>query len=152
MCAAPKLVAQDSDQDEFKIDGRWIDTSQNNKFDESLLFNSWILSKVTYETYIDGVLTRSSDQTGTWGKSVYTFRGNHSMTFGKDASGVWLYAHNYLFMRYYGSCYYEYEVVGLKDDLLRLKQEDYPLGGNKTPEIKDKSGEHNFFVFEYVPR
>jgi hypothetical protein len=40
----------------------FIDLSQTNKFNESLFCNEWTLSKVTMETYVDGVLTETEDR------------------------------------------------------------------------------------------
>lgn len=123
-----------------------IDMSQTNQYNESLLCNTWILSKVIRETYVDGVLVDSEDETESWSKMEYTFRKDHSMSYG-GSNGRWLYTHNHLIWKCPGGYVYEVTKAGL--GVLHLKQEVYPDGGSFTPFLKDKSGKHYFWVFQY---
>ena len=120
---------------------------EKNRFKESFICNDWILAKVTRETYVDGVLVQTSDETDSWVKMKYSFRKNHRMSYG-GSNGVWMYTHNMLLWVYTG-CYYGYEVVEAKAGVLQLKVEEGQLGGVWTPFIISKSGEHHFNIYEY---
>ena len=65
--------------DDFKLYESWIDMSQTNRFNESLFCNDWILSKVTYERYMDGVLTETEDITDTFAKDWFSLKDDHTI-------------------------------------------------------------------------
>lgn len=65
--------------DDFKLYESWIDMSQTNRFNESLFCNDWILSKVTYEKYLDGVLTETEDITDTFAKDWFSLKDDHTI-------------------------------------------------------------------------
>ena len=134
--------------DNFKAFESWIDMSQTNRFNESLFCNDWTLSKVTYETYVDGILTETQDATDWWSKMEYSIKDDHTLRSG-SSNGIWLYSHNFIMMKFNGGYYY-YEVVESKPDELCLKSEEFPIGITFIPYYTDKSGEHNFNIFEYV--
>ena len=124
----------------------WIDMSQRNKFKKSDFEGDWILDKVVYETYVDGVLTDAEDITTCWATMEYSFHSDGTMCHGTN--GRWTYSHNFLIWQCQG--YYAYEVVNVNDTKLVYKGEDYPIGGPIKTFYQDKSGEHRFNVFEYV--
>lgn len=126
----------------------WIDMSKTNQFNESLFCNDWILSKVTYEIYVDGVLTETKDATDMWAVQEYSIFEDHTIRT-KDRKGIWLYSHNILMWKT-GGGYQSCEVVESKIDALHLRSEDYPLGIEIIPYFVDKSGKHGFFIFEYT--
>ena len=138
---------ENPDLGEFEAIKNGIDMTQNNKYDESRFCKDWVLSKVLYETYVDGVLEKTEDHTDYWGKMEYSLRNDHTMTYW-GSKGIWLYSHNCLLMKHDGS-YYSYEVVKVTSDALHLKEEDVPVGGPYTLFFKDKNGKHCFNVFEY---
>lgn len=117
-----------------------------NRYKESLIINDWILDKVTIETYVDGILEETSEDDH-WTKMAFSFRKNHRMSY-SGSTGVWLYSHN-LLMWVYDGCYYAYEVVGAKGNVLQLKEEIPWYGGYHPLFIVDKSGKHQFWIFEY---
>ena len=128
-------------------DVEWgIDMSQRNKFKMSDFEGDWILDKVVYETYVDGVLTDAEDITTCWVTMEYSFHSDGTMYYGTN--GRWTYSHNFLIWQCQG--YYAYEVVNVNDTKLVYKGEDYPIGGPFKTFYQDKSGEHRFNVFEYV--
>ena len=138
----------DPDLGEFQAFENYIDMSQTNKFRESFLYKHWTLSKVTYETYIDGGLVDSRDDTQGWGVEEYTFLSDHTMSYGGD-SGPWLYSHNHLMWKVQGS-YYCWEVLKLNAAELILKVEEIPLGiPHWTLFWKDNSGTHCFEIFQF---
>lgn len=142
----PLPTPDTADLGEFQLIAGYVDLSQQNRFNESLFCDDWILAKVTRERYVDGVLKDIEDATPWWEKMEYIIRNDHTIRYcGVD--GIWLYSHNTLMWRIEG--YYSYEVVGAEEGVLRLKQEDYPVGVPFTPFFKDKRGEHYFYVFEY---
>jgi hypothetical protein len=147
-CRKDQVPTPDSDLGEFELIAGFIDLSQQNKYNESLFCNDWILSKVSREHYVDGVLQDTEDATSWWSKMQYTIRNDHTIRYG-GVDGVWRYSHNTLMWRIEG--YYSYEVVGAEEGILKLKKEDYPLGIPFTPFFKDNRGEHYFYVFEYIP-
>ena len=105
--------------DNFKAFESWIDMSQTNRFNEGLFCNDWTLSKVTYETYVDGILTETQDATDWWSKMEYSIKEDHTLQSG-SSKGVWLYSHNFIMMKFNG-VYHYYEVVESKPDELCLK-------------------------------
>lgn len=135
-----------ADLGEFQLIAGYIDLSLQNQYNESLFCNDWVLAKVTRERYVDGVLKETTDVTQWWSKMEYIIRNNHTIRYGGD-EGVWLYSHNTLMWRLSG--YYSYEVAGAEEGILKLKQEDFPIGAPFTPFFKDNRGEHYFEVFEY---
>ena len=138
----------DPELGEFQVFESYIDMSQTNKFRESFLYKHWTLSKVTYETYVDGVLVDSRDDTQGWGLMEYSFRSDHTMSYGSD-NGSWLYSHNNLMWKVYGF-YYCLEVLKLNAAELILKVEDIPLGiPHWTLFWEDNSGTHCFEIFQF---
>jgi hypothetical protein len=137
--------------EEFKAMEHWIDMSQTNKFNESLFCNEWTLSKVTMETYVDGVLTETEDRKVS--TKELSIKKDYTVTIKNSTlKGIWLYSHNTIMWKLNNGSYYSYEVVEAKTDALSLKEEDLPVGGPVTPYFKDKSGKHRFFVYEYTPK
>ena len=134
--------------EDFKIFESWIDLTQTNQFNESLFVNNWILSQVTRETYVDGVLTKTQDVTDLWATSEYSIMEDHTIRT-KSSKGIWLYSHNILMLNF-NRLYYNYEVVESRADILSLKAEEYPEGIDISPYHKDKSGTHHFNIFEYI--
>lgn len=65
--------------DDFKLYESWIDMSHTDRFNESLFCNDWILSKVTYERYLDGVLTETEDITDTFAKDWFSLKDDHTI-------------------------------------------------------------------------
>ena len=139
--------------EDFKAMEHWIDMSKTNQFNESLLYNDWVLTKITQETYFDGVLTDTKDVTSDrYGTKGYSIKANHTLRrlFSNSTLGIWLYSHNY-FMWKVGGGYYGEEVVKLTANVLCLKEESYPAGGAFSPYFVDKSGKHLFYIYEYIP-
>lgn len=125
----------------------WTDDS---RYSEPLLCGkNWAYSRTYVETYVDGKLTETSDSPfpGSTSSGDYFFNENHSMRSG-DAKGVWLYVGNYIIMRCGGS-YYRYEVAGLTQNTLLLKDEFATQGGAVVDYFIDKSGRHSFLVREF---
>ena len=135
----------DPDLGEFKSCERSIDMTQKNKYEETLFCNDWIISKVYYETYVDGHLQSKEDQTDKWIGQDFCFKSDHSMTYG-GSFGSWLYAYNYLMWRYSGGIYQVAEVLLLTKDVLHIKAEFLVSG---KPFFQDNSGTHCFWVYEY---
>ena len=148
--------------EEFKAMEHWIDMSKTNQFNESLFFNEWTLSKITMETYIDGVLTKTEERADLFHASELSIRKDYTVTIKNTLNpdkpqistleGVWLYSHNTIMWKLNNGSYYNYEVAEAKADALSLKEESLPDGGPVTLYFKDKSGEHCFFVYEYTPK
>ena len=134
----------DSELGEFQSCERSIDMTQKNKYEETLFCNDWIISKVYYETFVDGDLQSKEDQTNKWIGHKACFRIDHSMTYG-GCFGSWLYAHNYLMWRY-SDVYQVAEVLLLTKEDLHFQTEFLPSG---IPFFQDKSGTHCFWVYEY---
>lgn len=141
-------LKSDPELGEFKDFESFIDMSLKNLFDPSLLYNEWIRSKVISQVYYDGVLIKEEDVTNEWGFSCIILRNDNTIKIG-DASGRWLYSHNYLM---WTPGYHEQEVIWLDKEKLHLKKEDYPVGMPYKPFFVDKGGEHHFHVFEYLAR
>ena len=120
-----------------------IDLTQNNQYDASLLWNNWLRTKVTYEVYIDGICTDSYDVSHEWGNTGFTLRRDGTMTLGSE-NGHWLYSHNYLF---WSTGNWALEVVKLEKGTLNLRWEQLL---SEIPFFIDDSGEHHFYIFEYV--
>lgn len=148
--------------EQFKTMEFWIDMSQTNKFNESLFFNEWTLSKVTMETYVDGVLTETEERADLFHARELSIRKDYTVSIKNTLNpdkpqistleGVWLYSHNTIMWKLNNGSYYSYEVAEAKADALSLKEESLPVGGPVTLYFKDKSGEHRFFVYEYTPK
>lgn len=119
-----------------------IDMSQHNQYNADMFCKSWVRSKVTYEVYVDGIRTDSSDVTHEWGNTGFTLRSDGTMTLGKE-NGQWLYSHNYLLWS--TGCWAQ-EVVKIDIDTLYLRWEQLL---SASPFFVDNSGEHHFYIFEY---
>ena len=123
--------------------------TEDSRYSEPLLCGKrWALSRRYVETYVDGKLTETSDSpssVSTYSRD-YFFNENHSMRRG-DSKGVWLYVNNLILMRRDGS-YYFYEVAGLTQNSLLLKEEFAMEYGDVSYYI-DKSGKHSFLVTEF---
>lgn len=124
-----------------------IDMSKTNQYKESNLCRHWVLYKVMYERYVDGVLQSTEELTGKVLGNEFTLNRDHTIPFGNHM-GTWTYSHNYLFTKYDGYIDY-YEVVLSNGRLLHLKQESIPKGGIFTPFEIDKSGRHSFMIWMY---
>ena len=123
--------------------------TEDSRYSESLLCGKhWVLSRTYVETYVDGKLTETSDPTFPASSSSWDFffNENHSMRIG-DSKGVWLYVNNHIIMRHGGS-YYSYEVAGLTQSSLLLREEFDVEYGDVSYYI-DKSGKHSFLVREF---
>lgn len=132
---------------EFECCEHLIDMTQKNKYEESLFCNDWIVSKVYYETFVDGYLQSKEDQTDKWIGHEVSFLVDYTMIFG-GCLGSWLYSHNYLMLHYSGF-YQVAEVVLLTKERLLFQIEFLTSG---IPFFQDKSGTHCFWVYEYQAR
>ncbi len=149
--------------EEFKAMEPWIDMSKTNQFNESLFFNEWTLSKITEETYVDGVLTKTKERADLFHARELSIRKDHTMSIKNTSNpdkpqiitleGVWLYSHNTIMWKLlHNGSYYHYEVAEAKADALSLKEELLLFGDPVTLYLKDKSGKHLFLVYEYTPK
>lgn len=123
----------------------------NNQYSESLLCGKpWEFLKIYLETYVDGELSETSDYPFPTSSSVFFFNENHSMRL-NDSKGTWFYINNHIIMKHDGS-YYSYEVAGVTETTLILKEEKaWFVETTQTFDI-DKSGKHRFAVREYVAK
>lgn len=125
----------------------WTEAS---RYSEPLLCGKrWVFSRTYVETYVDGKLTETSDPTFPEIASSrdFFFNENHSMRIG-ESKGVWLYVNNYIIMRHDGS-YYSYEVAGLTQSSLILKDEFAVEDGAVVSYYIDPKGKHSFLVREF---
>lgn len=144
---------EDPDLGKFQDWESYIDLSQKNRFDESLICKEWVVDKVYKEVYVDGKLQFKEDHTNDvipWPN--YVFHNDYSMSRG-ESEGYWLYSHNYLmwripsipifsyFFSYYG------EVQNVTADALTVKGEVLK-SSEQIPFFKDKSGTHVFSLFQ----
>lgn len=138
---------EEPDLGEFQHCEHLIDLTQQNKYDETLFCKEWVLSKVYYETYVDGILQSAEDHTESDAGFTISFHDDHTMSYG-GVKGSWLYTHNHLLTHFH--IFYEVnEVIQMTNDLLLFKQEFRPSG---APFFKDPSGTHYFWVYEYVSK
>lgn len=124
--------------------------TEDNRYSEQLLCGKrWIFSRTYVETNVDGKLTETSDSPSSVSthSGDYFFNENHSMRIG-DSKGVWLYVNNFIIMRHDGS-YYSYEVAGLTQSSLLLKEEFAVEDGAVDAYYIDKRGKHSFLVREF---
>lgn len=139
------VKTQDPELGEFQDMESLIDMSQKNRYSISLLCKEWNRLKVTYEIYIDGICSDSIDVTHEWGDTGFTLYDDNTMILGAEC-GHWLYSHNYLF---WSTGNKVQEVVNLGRNTLTLKWEQHM---NASPFFIDNSGEHHFYIFEYMSK
>lgn len=124
--------------------------TEDSRYSEPLLCGKrWAYYRTYVETYVDGKLTETSDSPSSVSthSGDYFFNENHSMRIG-DSKGVWLYVNNFIIMRHDGS-YYSYEVAGLTQSSLLLKEEFAVEDGAVDAYYIDKRGKHSFLVREF---
>lgn len=123
--------------------------TEDSRYSEPLLCGKrWAYYRTYVETYVDGKLTETSDSPFpvSTHSGDYLFNENHSMRIG-DSKGVWLYVNNHIIMRHGGS-YYSYEVAGLTQSSLLLKEE-FAVEYGAVDYYIDKSGKHSFLIREF---
>ena len=124
------------------------DFSQKNKFDASLFFNDWILTKVYYDTYRDGELVVREDITDDTPTEKWSFVARTELLCG-DREGYWEYHYNYLYQDI--ATPYMREVLDLTTDVMILKGEEL-RSPTSTTFLQNKQGIHRFFVWEFHPK
>lgn len=125
----------------------WIDMSQSNKFNPSRLIGSWTLDNVAIEKYWDGELVSSEKVTYVKFPDFSLFK--DGVVYRDESLGKWTYAHNFIIWEFYGG-FYSCEVMQVTPDKLVIRSEDYPCGCPITTFYEDKSGSHEFFVYEFT--
>lgn len=146
-CEKLERPTKDPELGEFEMFEKSIDTSQKNRYKESRFYHHWVLSAVSREVYLDGQLESSNSESGL-GEEEFSLYKDHTMTYFKS-KGIWLYSHDYLFLKHDGS-YYAYSVENCRFGSLVLKEEEYTQGnGGTTPFWIDKSGKHTFYVYKF---
>lgn len=137
---------------------KFVDTTQTNVYDASLFLGSWEGVRLIREEYFDGELIKSNEIN--WGRIGRTIFFNPD---GTTINGRWTYQYNTIIMLYPlsgpGVVCNIYEVVSVDNKRLIYRREDFPVGdidsdlctsdNEFVPYCKDKSGCHQFFVFEY---
>ena len=134
------------DLGEFEPLAGLIDLTQENQFPESALYGNWDCFSITREIYINGILDNTYDVTDCEFKIHISLMENHLV--GNNA--VWRYAYNCILIRNGGS-FSLFEVANAQSGVLCLKKERFPVGKPCVPYAQDKSGQHEFTVYELHP-
>lgn len=127
-----------------------FDTSNDNRFDESLLCKNWGLSNLTNEVYDGGKLIYAEEDVALdkWEWNFVLGHGAnmlYNVSFDKLESINWIYMHNWLIIDL-GNKYEKYEVLALTDNVLRLKYELSILFINRPVVTNDA---HAYLILEY---
>lgn len=125
-----------------------FDTSNDNKYSESLLCKNWVVAKLK-DVYYDGIQERESDlELDSWNQN-YWLRDDANVVYntwtGLFSPINWIYMHNWLIIDE-GDWYKEYEVLELTDNVLRLKYELSIFFINR-PAVTNEA--HEYFIIEY---
>ena len=131
--------------EEFEEFESLIDLSQQNKYDETLLCKTWVLEKGISELYVDGHLESTTDITEQVSLKSFTYNDDHTMSFFVEdypsVDGKWLYAHNFVMIKYGAIGQIVYEVTDLTDNTLHLRSENVLLA-EKLPFFRNPAGRH----------
>jgi hypothetical protein len=168
-CSCGKTPAQEPELEypelgeEFQSLGEKIDLSQQNKFDESLFYGSWVQDKSGHDNYVDGELVESFREPDEDRTLEYVFDRDHTMTIVSDEPTGhyvfpcnWLYVHNFLMLHFQDNDqqYYCYDVVDIKSGVLQLRcpvpyWEDALVRDYYFP---DMNGYRTYHVFEFTAK